>query len=162
MIRNLNGMSTGCDFQNIHDEPCKWHRSVNPAGFAFSWNFRATHDNIQTRAKSPIASSSPAVSFGYILNGFFVGWSSKFFSFDEELSDSSYVSLFFCNQFRIENFLSRATVTHDIQLFIQSSRQSSSIDPKYRGLFQDFRWAWCLRQCCCSRCITGSARNSRF
>lgn len=31
------------------------------------------------------------VSFGYILNGFFVGWSSQFFSFDEELS--SYVSL---------------------------------------------------------------------
>ena len=43
-----------------------------------------------------------AVSFGYILNGFFVGWSSKFFSFDEELSDSGvYVSNRI--QFEIEN-----------------------------------------------------------
>lgn len=40
---------------------------------------------------------SPSVSFGYMLNGFFVGWSSKFFSFDEELSDSIHVRFF--NQF---------------------------------------------------------------
>lgn len=32
------------------------------------------------------------VSFGYILNGFYVGWSSKFFSFEEEATDASNVS----------------------------------------------------------------------
>lgn len=42
------------------------------------------------------------VSFGYILNGFYVGWSSKFFSFEEDSSDSHYVS--FVIQFKIEPF----------------------------------------------------------
>lgn len=50
------------------------------------------------------------VSFGYILNGFYVGWSSKFFSFEEESMDSHYVS--FVIQFKIKSF-------HDIDVWWQ-------------------------------------------
>lgn len=102
-----------CNFKTT--KPCLISHQSTRQSFsdAICWKFVCNAPitgKINLIISLPLSLVHATVSFGYILNGFYVGWSSKFFSFEEESMDSHYVS--FVIQFKIKPF-------HDIDVWWQ-------------------------------------------